>query len=126
METPKNSSEKKRQFIFHDWKLYKDEIWSLLMGKSMDEYETEKFDKMKSKLLWLVELMDNIKEKLEKLNSLWVEFLDKDFSFSEIYNKWFKWVERQNVSYYDLHNKLDSLDQKLDQALEAYNNSDEK
>lgn len=126
METPKNSSEKKRQFIFHDWKLYKDEIWSLLMGKSMDEYETEKFDKMKSKLLWLVELMDNIKEKLEKLDSLWVEFLDKDFSFGEIYNKWFKWVERQNVSYYDLHNKLYSLDQKLDQALEAYNNSDEK
>ena len=126
METPKNSSEKKRQFIFHDWKLYKDEIWSLLMGKSMDEYETEKFDKMKSKLLWLVELMDSIKEKLEKLDNLWVEFLDKDFSFDEIYNKWFKWVERQNVSYYDLHNKLYSLDQKLDQALEAYNNSDEK
>ena len=116
------NSFKKRQYLFSKWKLYNDELGSILMAPKMDEYEMEKFNQMRSKLLNLVELMDGIKEKLDKLYNLWVEFNDKEFFFDDIYNKWFKGIEEQKISYYDLHEKLFTLYKTLDKAIEEYNN----
>ena len=127
METSKTSAEK-RKFTYIDWKLIKERELALALEPFMDESETERFNRVKKDLLLLVEHMDQIKEKLEKLYSLWVDVTQlkvKFFSFGRIQLDWFTGTESDNITYYDLKNKLRSLDHEIDKILEAYNNRKE-
>ena len=128
METPKTSAEK-RKFTYLDWKLIKHKELALALNPFMNEFETHEFNRVKWDLLNLVKHMDKIKEKLEKLYSLWIDVEElkiKFFSFGTIHDEWFRWTERDNITYYDLENKLQSLDNEIDKILEEYNKINEQ
>ena len=127
METPKSSAEKSK-FIYLDWKLIKDELTRTL-DPYMDDFQTHEFDRVKWDLLNLVKHMDKIKEKLEKLYSLWIDVTDlkvKFDTFGKIHDEWFRWTERDKITYYDLSNRLRSLDHEIDKILEEYNKINEQ
>ena len=117
-----NNSEKKFYNYFPGSGLVQDEI-SEVFEQNVDEYEKEKFNNLKNKLQDLVELMDKIEKKFKKADDLWIHIF-RDINIDEIYNEWFKGIEEQKISYYELHQKLFTLNKTLDEAIEAYNNKD--
>ena len=109
-----NDAEKSYSFTFENGSL--ESALALALKPRMDEYETDKFNSLRGKFTWLVELMDRINEKLKKIDDFWIYLLD-----SVRFEKLNREFGTGKISYSELNKELISLDQLLDKVIDEYN-----
>lgn len=109
-----NDAEKNYSFTFENGSLKS--ALALALKPRMDEYETGKFNSLRGKFTWLVELMDRINEKFKKIDDFWIYLFDS-VKFEKL-NREFGLGE---ISYSELHGELISLDHLLDKVIDEYN-----
>ena len=84
---------------------------------NIDEYETEKINKLEKKLRYVLSLIDKAKSKLSEADTLWI-YIDRDITIDSLYRK-FIWG---SINYSELKDKLETLIQSVDEELENKKN----
>lgn len=119
METGGQTPGEKQYYIYENESLKKD-LWRVLDGENIDEYESEKLASLIATFNNIVEQLNLAKEYTQKADELGIR-VKKDFTFDHLYHAFFNTTTcKEPVDWKEFSNQLDKYVNDLKNAIELY------